>query len=387
MSKFGVFDVVIIGAGSVGTPLAFFLAKSGVNTLVLDRLPSAGQGSNKAAIGGVRATHSDPAKIRLGLRSLEIFSHWEEEYGDDIEWHSGGYSFLAYGEKQESTLKNLLQRQKSYGLNIDWYDRQQILERIPALNCTDLLGGTISPEDGYCSNLKVNHAFYMGALLNGAQFNFGENVTEIRVKNGRLTNVVTDRGKYTAGVVINAAGAWAAAVGKLLGLEHPVRPDSHEAGITEPVAHFFDPMLIDIRPGPGSANVYFYQQKTGQVIFSMTPDPQVWGYDCCESSQFLPEMAQRMIQVVPRLANLRVRRTWRGLYPMTPDGFPIIGWSKEVQGYFMAIGMCGQGFMLGPGVGELVARIIYEGELGADDSMVLENLSPYRSYQGKEALK
>jgi sarcosine oxidase subunit beta len=72
---------------------------------------------------------------------------------------------------------------------------------------------------------------------------------------------------------------------------------------------------------------------------------------------------------------------------MTPDGFPIIGWSKEVQGYFTAIGMCGQGFMLGPGVGELVARTICEGELSADDSMVLGNLSPYRSYEGKEALK
>jgi sarcosine oxidase subunit beta len=387
MSKLDVFDVVIIGAGSVGVPIAFYLAKNGVSTLVLDRLPSAGQGSNKGAIGGVRATHSDPAKIRLGLRSLEILSRWEEEYGDDIEWHSGGYSFLAYGEKQEATLKDLLQLQKSYGLNIDWYDRQQMLERIPALNPSGLLGGTISPEDGYCSNLKANHAFYMGAMLYGAQFNFGEKVTELRVKNDRLTTVVTNKGKYVTGVVVNAAGAWAAAVGKLLGLEHPVRPDAHEAGITEPVARLFDPMLIDIRPGLGSANVYFYQQMTGQVIFSMTPDPQVWGYDCCESSQFLPEIARRMIQVVPRLANLRVRRTWRGLYPMTPDGFPIIGWSEEVQGYFTAIGMCGQGFMLAPGVGELVARTICDSQLSEDDSMVLQNLSPYRSYEGKEALK
>jgi len=65
-----------------------------------------------------------------------------------------------------------------------------------------------------------------------------------------------------------------------------------------------------------------------------------------------------MIEIMPRLKNIRVRRTWRGLYPMTPDGFPIIGWSQEVNGFLQAAGMCGQGFMLGPGVAELLARMV-----------------------------
>ncbi len=88
------YDVILIGAGSVGTPAAFSLAEAGVRTLVIDQRPSVGQGSNKAAIGGIRATHSDPAKIRLCLRSIEIFSTWKERYGDDIEWYKGGYLFL-----------------------------------------------------------------------------------------------------------------------------------------------------------------------------------------------------------------------------------------------------------------------------------------------------
>jgi len=71
------YDAIIIGAGSVGTPTAFALAQAGVRTLVIDRMPSVGQGSNKHAIGGVRATHSDPAKIRLCMRSIEIMSTWK----------------------------------------------------------------------------------------------------------------------------------------------------------------------------------------------------------------------------------------------------------------------------------------------------------------------
>jgi sarcosine oxidase subunit beta len=90
---------------------------------------------------------------------------------------------------------------------------------------------------------------------------------------------------------------------------------------------------------------------------------------------------------MPRLTNIRVRRTWRGLYPMSPDGSPLVGWSEEVKGYLMAIGMCGQGFMLGPGLGELLARMVTQGKLSVEDQETLEILSPYREFKREEALK
>ena len=108
------FDAIVIGAGSVGNPTAYFLAREGFRTLVLDELSSSGQGQNKAAIGGVRATHSDPAKIRLCQQSLEIFSHWKETTGTDIGWKKGGYCFPAFDEKVETTLKGLLPVQKKF---------------------------------------------------------------------------------------------------------------------------------------------------------------------------------------------------------------------------------------------------------------------------------
>lgn len=380
------YDVIVIGAGSVGVPSAWAMARSGLSVLVLDKLSSPGQGSNKSAIGGIRATHSDPAKIRLGLRSLEIASTWHATYGQDIEWSTGGYSFVAYTPREEKLLKDLLIIQQSQGLSIDWHDADDLLALIPPLRHDGLIGGTVSPQDGHCSPLLFGHGLYQQARLAGATFHFNESVTDIETDGDCVKAVVTDKARYEAPVVVNAAGAWAAEVGKLVGENHPVRPDSHEGGITEPVAPFLKPMVVDIAPAPGSANYYFFQHRTGQVVFCITPSPSIWGFDRDETSAFLPMVAKRMVRLMPRLANLRVRRTWRGLYPMTPDGSPIVGWSDTVKGYLMAIGLCGQGFMLGPGLGELLDRMV-QNNLSSEDEEILSILSPRREFGGEEALK
>lgn len=390
------YDTIIIGAGSVGVPAAFALARAGVRTLVLDERPSPGQGSNKAAIGGVRATHSDLAKIRLNLRSLDILSTWKQIYGDDIEWNTGGYVFVAYREREENILKELLVIQKSFGLNIAWLDREAMLDLLPDLNRYNLLGGTYSPDDGHCSTLLTSHAFYDHARASGAEFRFNEHVTGLKVEGGKVKGITTDEGEYAAPVVVNAAGAWANSAHRASTPDPqsptyqfnnlPVYPDSHEAAITEPVARFMHPMVVDIRPMPGSTNYYFYQHYTGQIVFCITPSPNIWGEDRRETSGFLPMVAQRMVDLMPRLANIRVRRTWRGLYPMTPDGSPLVGWSREVEGYLLAVGMCGQGFMLGPGLGELLCRMVLR-QTTVDDEESLAILSPYREFKGMEKLK
>jgi len=381
-----VHDAVIIGAGSVGLPAAVFLAEAGVKTLVVDQFAGPGQGSNKAAIGGIRATHSSPAKIRLCLESLRIFSTWKEAHGDEIEWFQGGYVFVAYREPEERSLKKLLKVQQRYGLNIGWLEREELIALVPDINREGLRGGTYSPEDGSASPMMSSAAFYRRAVELGVQFRFGERATAIIHRKNGVVGVRTDKGGYATETVINAAGAWARPLAQSAGLDTPVVPDSHEAGITEPVARFFNPMLVDIRPTEGARNYYFYQHKPGGLVFCITPDPPVVGTDRRETSEYLPMIAKRMIGLMPKLANIKVRRTWRGLYPMTPDGAPILGWSKALEGYVHAEGMCGQGYMLGPGVGALLARLV-RGADSAEDRQILEELRPTREFGAEETLK
>ena len=385
------YDVVIIGAGSVGVPTALATTNDGLKTLVIDSLPSVAQADNKHAIGGIRATHSHKGKIWLCQRSIEIFSSWEERYGDDIWWSQGGYTFLAFTNEHESLLKETVGLQKSYGLNINYVSTEKIREIIPGINNNGLLGGTYSPEDGNASPLLSMHSFFRRSKDLGANYHFNEKVIDILTKNNRVIGVKTTKGKYKTQSIINAAGAHAKDIGNMVGIDTPVEPESHEAGITEPVKNFFTPMIVDIRPCSDpkfgdSKNYYFYQNKEGKIIFCLTPDPNILGTDRAETSSFLPQISKRMIQLLPRLRNIKVRRTWRGLYPMSPDGNPIVGKVNEIEGYINAVGMCGQGFMLGPGLGELLSRILTE-QLNSRDNEIIESLSYKRDFGIEEELK
>jgi len=380
------YDVIIIGAGSIGTPSAYFLSKAGFSVLVIDKFPSAGQASNKHAIGGIRATHSDPAKIFLGNRSLEVFSTWQEKHGDDIEWHRGGYSFVAYDQSNAQLLQDLIEWQQKNDLNIKWLDHAQLLEMVPHINPKGLIGGTFSPDDGSASPLLSAYAFHKRAVEAGAEFHFNETVVDFLAEDSRILGVKTDQTEYHSQWVINTAGGWVKPLSAKIGLDVPVEPDSHEAAITEPVTKLFDPMIVDMRARPGSANFYFYQHPTGKIIFCMTPDPPILGTHTIASSDFLPKAARRLMEVMPVLKHIRVRRVWRGTYPMTPDGSPIIGKVDGLDGFILAAGMCGQGFMFGPGVGLLLRNLLLN-NLDEADKIILDKLSFHRNFKSVEKLK
>ncbi len=380
------YDVIVVGAGSVGVPTAMALATEEVKTLVIDQNASPGQGENKHALGGIRATHSVPGKILICLRSLEIFSTWEETYGDPIDWVKGGYLFPAYGEKEEDVLKRLLPVQKQSGLNIDYVGPEEVREILPGINMENLRGGSYSPDDGNASSLLAINAFYHRAVAKGAEFHFRERVTSILTYGMRVAGVSTERDKYYAPVVVDAAGPLSQELCGKIGDELPILPELHEAGITEPVVRFFKCLVVDLRTGVDSKNYYFCQNRLGQVIFSLAPDPSIIGKDKQGTSSFLPLVSSRMVGILPRLKNLRVRRTWRGIYPVSPDGAPIVGWDQKIEGLIHATGMCGQGFMLGPGIGELLARMV-TGQSTEGDALILQEFSPHREFVSHEALK
>jgi sarcosine oxidase subunit beta len=383
-------DAIVVGAGSVGNPTAYFLAREGLRVLVVDELASSGQGQNKAAIGGVRATHSDPAKIRLCQKSLEVFGHWKESTGTDIGWKQGGYCFPAYDDRVEATLRSLLPVQKRHRLNIDWLDGEGIRRIVPGIAPDGLRGGTFSPEDGQVNPLRASESFTNEARRAGAVYRYGEPVRSLLVRGNAIAGVSTDRGEYRAPAVVVASGVRASEICRTAGLEIPILPESHEAGISAPVKAFLGPLVVDLRAGPEgkTTNFYFGQDTEGQIIFCYTPRVPIAGENRTSTYEFMPIAAARLVQIIPRLKNLTIRRVWRGLYPMTPDGSPILGKAPGVEGLVLGVGMCGQGFMLGPGVGANLAALVARGAPLLERE-VFDLVSPARDLFGgkREALR
>ncbi|MBC8415351.1 MAG: FAD-dependent oxidoreductase, partial [Candidatus Cloacimonetes bacterium] len=203
------YDVVIIGAGSIGVPAALTLTEKKLKVLVIELKTSPGQENNKKAIGGIRATHSDYGKIRISLSSIDIFRTWKEKYSDDIGWIAGGYSFPAYSAEDEKNLKDLMEIQHSFGLNIEWVSAQEYNELVPGINMKDLRGSTYSPDDGSASPLLALNAFYFKSLEYGAEYKFREKVINIKRSGNSSFEIITGKTKYSAKYIINAAGNYA----------------------------------------------------------------------------------------------------------------------------------------------------------------------------------
>jgi sarcosine oxidase subunit beta len=275
--------------------------------------------------------------------------------------------------------------QKRFNLNIDWCDADEIRKVVPGINPEGLIGGTFSPDDAQVNPLLASESFTSEAKSLGAVFHYRESVRGFIMEGNRITAVKTDQGTYRAEHVVNAAGAHATQVCEMAGLRIPVNPDSHEGGISAPVKPFLGPLVVDLRPGPEgkTSNFYFGQNHEGAIIFCYTPREIFPGENRISTSEFMPIIARRLVTLIPRFKHLMIRRIWRGLYPMTPDALPVVGKPRSVENLYLAIGMCGQGFMLGPGVGINIASLICRGK-PAIDPEVFATLSPDREFTGKK---
>ena len=269
---------------------------------MLERTASPGPGFQQICHRRGRATHSTRLKSTSAAQP-GVFSTWQDQHGDDIEWHSGGYCFVAYRPLEEATLQGLLEVQKGYGLDIAWYDSRAAANAFR----TSIPGAdrrTYAPQDGNCSPLLAAQALYRAARRAGAEFRFDEEITAVQLRHGQHLRRADQPGQLcepAAGQRRRGMGQW---VGNCWGCSTRCTPILHEAGITEPVQRFLEPMVVDLRPTGDSTNFYFCQLKSGAVIFCITPHPNLWGTDRRETSRFLPQVGARMVDLMPILANL-----------------------------------------------------------------------------------
>jgi sarcosine oxidase subunit beta len=372
-------DVVIIGSGVVGSSVAYHLAQAGcTNVLVVEREPHQGKGSTGKSMGGVRAQFTTPVNIQMSLYSINFFAKFDEIVGHPADYRAHGYLFCATNEKHLEYLKTNRERQIALGLkNVELITPADILNMVPQLRIDDIVGGTFCPTDGFVDPHSVMMGFMLNAREIGVRLWLDTLVTGINVENNQISGVETTRGLVTTRTVVNAAGAWAAEVARMAGVELPVEPLRRQLVPTEAFdllpARF--PMVIDMSTG-------FHFRREGKGILMAWNDPkETPGFKTDFEPSFVETILTHAAARVPCLAEAQVnpRRAWAGLYEMTPDHHAIIGPAPDVRGLYFANGFSGHGVMHAPASGRITADLILHGR---SDIIDASQLSLERFKQG-----
>jgi len=355
-------EVAIIGGGIMGVATAFYLAERGIKDVVLLEKDLVSQGSTGLSVGGIRQQFSHPANIRLSRQSMRVFGRFREEFGIDIGYHKAGYLFLAGKEETWRDFLASVETQRRLGVPVEILDQAEILSRWPYLNVSDVRGGTFCAEDGYADPYLVAMGFARSARSLGVRIEELTRVTAIRLKGDRIAGVATTRGAVQAPVVVNAAGPWAAEIGRMVAVELPVLPYRRQAFMTQPFDVFPKPvpMIID-----QDATFYFRGADPGLIMGMSDPD-EPSSFHLQTDREFMERVVEAAVHRAPQIESARILRGWAGLYEVTPDDNPIIGPIPTRPGFFCAVGFSGHGFQHGPAVGQIMSRLI-AGERGDFD--------------------
>lgn len=348
-------DVVVIGGGVVGCSTAYNLAKLGAGKVVVLEKNYLASGSTGRCGAGIRMQWGTETNCLLSRESVKMLSHLPEllNVDVDIEFTQNGYLMPAYSEKMAEQFKQNLVLQKSLAIPAKWVTPEESLEIVPFLNTKGMLGATYCAEDGHCNPFKVTEAYAQAAKKLQVEIYTNTQVQEIVTKNGKIISVRTNQGDIQTDTVVNAAGGYAKEVGRMVGVELPIFPERHEILVTEPVEPTMGPMVMSFYH-----NLYCQQSPHGSFIMGIGHPNEPEGYDINSSWQFLRDMVERVVEILPPLAGLNIIRQWAGLYDMCPDRTPILGNSPQLQRFYTAAGFSGHGFMISPITGQLMAEMI-----------------------------
>lgn len=348
-------DVVVIGGGAIGAAVTFYLAKAGKRVTLVERrgLAHEASGANAGYVtlfSGHSYEEPDPGPLysltRLGL---DGYASLGEEVGIDIEYERCGGVVVADTEEKLQVSRRAYEGYKTHGVPVEWLGPEEVRASEPAFFSDRILGGVFCPLNGQVNPLLATRALALGARRLGATLLLGTVAHGISCEDGRVQAVRTNAGDIPCEFVVNAAGAWAAEIGAMVGVEIPVLPARGQILLTEPVPRFIRRIVTGVEP-------YARQTRRGNVIVGSTVENA--GFDKRVTAEAVGHLARGVLAHFPRLCGLQVIRTWAGLRPATPDNRPIIQVLEEPRGFCLATGHGRRGIVYAPGTGQLVAQMI-----------------------------
>ena len=373
-------DAIIIGAGIAGVSTAFHLSQRGCRVLVLERRFVAAEATGRSS-GLVRMHYDLETESRLAWASFDYFRNWRERVGGECGFTRTGFLQIVAPTHNEQLRANVTMHQR-IGIPSLLVTADDVKRLAPDFATDDFDLAAYEPESGYADPSSTATSLMTAARERGARLIQDCQVSQIKLAGGRVTGVETNRGDFSAPVVLNAAGARAAEIGRRVGVELPIDTWWHEvAFIRRPPAFQPHPTVID-----DSLSLYFRPETGGLTLVALEDGSQFGEPPDSDADHVTPGFVERAVERlcrrVPGMDAGSLKTAYRGCDGITPDQRAILDQAGP-DGFYIACGFSGTGFKLGPAVGACMAELILDGQAKTVD------ISPFtlRRFETGQLLK
>ena len=353
-------DVIIVGGGIMGASTAFFLRQRGMSVILLEQ-GLIGQQASGVNFGNTRRMGRPVEQLPLSNRSRDIWLQFKELFDADVELLLNGHLRVGFTPAHEERMVKYAEDARSFGIGMQMLGTKTLHERFPYLG-PDITAGCYAPYDGHANPRLAAPAIGRAAVRAGAQVFENTEMTNIEKDGGDFRATTADGRTFRAPVALITAGAWGNRISTRFGEPVPMVAKAPQMCVTEPVPYAIGPTIGAIADVFEQA-VYFRQVARGNIVIGgggheLADIENRRAYVNPGRTLFKLKSAPR---VIPAFNHLHIIRVWGGIEGYMDDSRPAMGPSARVPGLYYAFGFSGEGFQLGPGVGDVMAELIHTG--------------------------
>ncbi|MBG9810125.1 glycine oxidase [Bacillus endophyticus] len=365
-------DIVVIGGGIIGSSIAYYCSKSGLDVTVLERNELA-SGTTSKCDGNILAVDKDPGfDSQMSLKSQQLVHELNHDLEIPFEYRNPGSILVCENDMEMEAAQKWVRQQQEAGLDFRMLNRED-LRNESSYFADDLPGGLECRTDSIINPYMLTYSMIQRAKQFGAKIHTNTGVRNLYKNRQNQFVIETNNETFTANKVVNACGVWAPFIGEMLNIDIPIKPRKGHvivASRQQPVgsrnvmefgyliSKFGGQRKVD--PLTDKYGVALVFEPTQSQNFLIGSSRQFNGYDTKTDYEVIKNIARRAVRFYPKIANMTVIRTYAGLRPWTDDHLPIISHVEEVTGFYIAAGHEGDGISLAAITGKLIEELINE---------------------------
>jgi sarcosine oxidase subunit beta len=345
-------EVVIVGAGIAGLASARELSARGVRDVVIVDRGYPGGGATGRNVARIRAMQLTEELTHVARACQAKYDRMGEELGFNVLFYRLGYAWILYEPDEVERMRAIVDMHHRIGLGSRFLSPDETLRHLPVLRGGEPVAGAVLNDDAIVHHDAVVWAHLERLAGTGVRVVPDTTVTGVARDAVGVTGVETSRGRIATRAVLNATDGWSTELNALAGVSAPNRPIRREVLVTAPLQRTIEAAVTFYRPTEG----WFNQTLRGEVVMGVVDPDEPSGVNQRSSWDFLRRTAAVMTRKAPALADVTVIRQWAGMYDVSPDHEPLVGPTRQLDGWWQANGWSGRGMLLAPYLAELLAE-------------------------------